>query len=140
MLKMFASRASAELNRKQAEELLRESEQRYRAFVEMNPDACWRVELEQPIDTSLPEEDQLEKVLQCGYLAECNQAAVERLGLERNQLIGAALPNAVLDMETARRSVQYLIRTGYRHSTLEVNPVDRHGKRHHFLPTVNTSG
>ena len=133
MLKMFASRASAELNRKQAEELLRESEQRYRAFVEMNPDACWRVEFEQPIDTTLPEEDQLEKVLQCGYLAECNEAAIERLGLQRNQLIGAALPNAVLDMETARRAVQYLIRTGYRHSTLEVNPVDRQGKRRHFL-------
>ena len=36
MLMMFAPRASAELNRKQAEDALRESEQRYRAFVQMN--------------------------------------------------------------------------------------------------------
>ena len=53
MLMMCAPRASAELNRKQAEERLRESEQRYRAFVQMNPDACWRIEFEEPIDTAL---------------------------------------------------------------------------------------
>jgi PAS domain S-box-containing protein len=133
MLKMFAPRASAELHRKQAEDLLRESEQRYRAFVEMNPDACWRVEFEQAIDTSLPEEEQVDEVLQRGYVAECNEAAVERLGLERDQLIGATPADVALEMETAHRSVQYLIRTGYRHSTLEVTPVDRQGKRRHFL-------
>jgi signal transduction histidine kinase len=133
MLKMFAPRASAELNRQRAEDLLRESEQRYRAFVEMNPDACWRIEFDEPIDTTLPEEEQLETVLQRGYVAECNEAAVERLELERDQLFGVALTDALLDVETARRCVQYLIRTGYRHSTLEVTPVDRKGRRRHFL-------
>ena len=54
---MFAPRASAELNRKHAEEALRESEQRYRAFVQMNPDACWRIEFDEPIDTALTEEE-----------------------------------------------------------------------------------
>jgi PAS domain S-box-containing protein len=133
VLKMFAPRASAELNRKQADDLLRESEQRYRAFVEMNPDACWRVEFDQPVDTALPEEEQLETVLQRGYLAECNEATVQRFGLKRDQLIGPALTDTVLDMETARTCVQYLIRSGYRHSTMEVTPVDHQGKRRHFL-------
>jgi hypothetical protein len=69
MLMMFASRAAAELSRKQAEDALRGNEQRYRAFVEMNPDACWRAEFDEPIDIGLPEEEQLERIFRkqlCG--------------------------------------------------------------------------
>jgi PAS domain S-box-containing protein len=134
MLMMFAPRAAAELNRKRAEDALRESEQRYRAFVQMNPDACWRIEFDEPIDTALPEEEQLAKVFQYGRVAECNDATVQRLGLERaDQLIGAAIIEAVLDPETARSMMLSLIRSEYRHSTMEATPVDRKGKRRHLL-------
>jgi signal transduction histidine kinase len=128
MLMMFAPRASAELNRKQAEDALRESEQRYRAFVQMNPDPCWRIELDEPVDTTLPEEEQLARVLQYSRVAECNDAA-EQLGVER----GATITEVVLDMETAHRDILSLIRSEYRYGTIEVTPVDHKGKRRHFL-------
>jgi signal transduction histidine kinase len=128
MLMMFAPRASAELNRKHAEEALRESEQRYRAFVQMNPDACWRIEFDEPIEIALPEEEQLTRVFQYGRVAECNDAA-RQLGLEE----GAATAEVVLDMQTARKIVLSLISSEYRYSTLEVTPLDREGKRRHFL-------
>jgi signal transduction histidine kinase len=128
MLMMFAPRASAELSRKQADDALRESEQRYRAFVQMNPDACWRVEFDEPIDTALPEEEQLAKVLQYNRVAECNDAA-RHFGLKP----GASITEDVLDVETARSIVLSLIRSEYRYSTMEVTPVDRNGKRRHFL-------
>jgi signal transduction histidine kinase len=103
----------------------------------MNPDACWRIEFDEPIDTALPEQEQLARVLQDGHVAECNDAMLQTLGLERaDQVIGAAVTEAVLDMETAHRCVQSLIRSEYRYSTIEVIPVDRKGKRRHFLHSL----
>jgi signal transduction histidine kinase len=123
---MFAPRASAELNRKRAEDALRESEQRYRTLIQMNPDACWRIEFDEPIDTTLAEEEQLARA-EHHRVAECNNAA-ERLGLKT----GAAI-TAVLDLETARSIMLSLIRSGYRYSTMEVTPMGRKGKLRHFL-------
>jgi signal transduction histidine kinase len=134
MLKLFAPRASAELSRKQAEDTLRESEQRYRNFVQMNPDACWRLEFDEPVDSALSEEEQLARILQYGYVAECNDALVQRLGLERpDQLIGAKITDVVLDGELIHNCIPPLIRSGYRHNTLEVTTVDRSGKHGYFL-------
>jgi signal transduction histidine kinase len=136
MLLMFASRAAAELSRKQAEDTLRENEQRYRAFVQMNPDACWRAEFDEPIDIGLPEEEQLERILRDSYVAECNDALAKRLGREgADQLIGATVADAVrdiLDTATIRLGLEHLIRSGYHHSTVEIAPVDSKGKRRHF--------
>lgn len=133
MLTMFAPRAAAELVRKQADDALRENEQRYRAFVEMNPDGCWRAEFDEPIDIGLPEEEQLERVLRDSYVAECNDALAVRLGRERaDQLIGATIADAVrdiLDPETLRLCIENLIRSGYRLSMVEIAPVDSKGKR-----------
>ena len=53
ILEMFASRVAAEMERRQEEELLRQSEQRYRAFVSLNANAMWRIEFDQPISIAL---------------------------------------------------------------------------------------
>jgi signal transduction histidine kinase len=133
-LKMFAPRASAELNRKREQDALQESEQRYRAFIELNPDGFWRVEFEEPIDTALPDDEQLERIERTGYVAECNDAFAQHLGLGRaDQLIGAAVTEAVLNLETSRSATRSLIRSGYRYTTVETSPVDRKGHRRYFL-------
>jgi PAS domain S-box-containing protein len=128
MLMMFAPRASAELSRKQTEQELRDSEQRYRAFVQMNPDGCWRTDLDEPIDTALPVEEQLMRILQYGHIAECNDAARQLLGLERGVSV-----SEVIDTETAQQVIQHLIHSGYRYSTIETTPLDHRGNRRHYL-------
>jgi signal transduction histidine kinase len=133
-LTMFAPRASAELNRKRELDALQESEQRYRAFIELNPDGFCRIEFEEPIDTALPEEEQLDRIERTGYVAECNDALARVVGLERaDQLMGAPASAAVLNLETARSGTRSLIRSGYRYSTVEEAPVDYEGHRRHFL-------
>jgi signal transduction histidine kinase len=134
MLRMFAPRAASELIRKRERDLLRESEQRYRAFIELNTDGLWRIEFEEPIDTALPEKEQVERMQSTGYVAECNDALAKSVGRERaEQLIGVALAETVLDPESADQSMLSLIRSGYRHTIIEATPVDHEGHRKHYL-------
>lgn len=135
MLTMFVPRVLAELKRKQEEDTLRESEQRYRAFVALNPDPMWRIEFNEPIATDLSADHQLESILHRGYLAECNDALARVLGRETaEQLIGARID--VLSSSfygTFRDATGSLVRSGYRFDTVETSPLDDDGKRRYFL-------
>ena len=126
ILEGFAARASAELERKQFEDDLRESEERYRAFITASPDAMWRIEFAVPIDLKAPEDAQIDSVYEHGYLAECNDATGIMFGNRRKTwwapdwLISCPVlirgrsrtfaPSFALDTRTISRSVE-LIRT-----------------------------
>jgi PAS domain S-box-containing protein len=90
VLDAFVARTAAELERKRDEDLRRQSEERYQAFVSANPDAMWRLELEQAVPLSLPEQEQVDLIYRFGYIAECNDAAARNAGLKNAQeLVGA---------------------------------------------------
>jgi PAS domain S-box-containing protein len=135
MLTMFVPRVLAELKRKLEEDTLRTNEQRYQAFVGLNPDPMWCIEFNEPIATDLAEDHQLESILQQGYLAECNDALARALGKERaEELIGAKVD--VLSpsfYKTFRDATGSLVRSRYRFDTVETSPVDGVGKRRYFL-------
>jgi two-component system, cell cycle sensor histidine kinase and response regulator CckA len=137
MLERFAPRAAAELHRKQAEATLRESEQRYQAFITQNADAMWRIEFETPISTSLSEDEQIENIYRCGYLAECNDALARLLGYEKaSQLIGTGFEELARHADPRlREDLRSAIRSGYRFDTVETKPVDKDGRARHLLRT-----
>jgi len=137
MLALFAPRAAAELSRKQADDALRESHERYRAFIELNADAMWRLEFEKPIATNLPEEEQVESILQYGYLAECNVALARLVGVEKpEQLIGGRFDSLPAGSSASyREATRSMVRSGYRFSTIETTPVDDAGNPRYMLRT-----
>jgi PAS domain S-box-containing protein len=77
-------------DRKRSQQALRTSEERYRSFVANSSEGIWRLEIEDPIDTSLAVDDQVDRLYRHGYLAECNDAVARMYGFERADDIAGA--------------------------------------------------
>src|SRR5215204_3715334 len=114
---------------------LRESEERYRSFIEQSSEGIWRFELEEPVPTDLAPEEQVECFYRHGYLAECNDAMARMYGYTRaEEIVGARLDELL--PSSIPENVEYLrafARSGYRLADAESQEVDRHGDTKSFL-------
>jgi PAS domain S-box-containing protein len=120
---------------RRAEQAVRKSEERYRAFIEQTAEAVWRVELEPPVSVNLPLEEQVRRFLACGYLAECNDAMARMYGFEAAaEILGARLPD-LLDPADSK-NIDFLgafVRSGYRLIEAETHERARDGSDRYFL-------
>ncbi len=107
--------------RKKAEEWLRESEERYRTFVENSSEGIWRIETLEPIPVDLPPARQLELLIERSYLAECNMPFARLCGYEHpRELIGSTLTHIFTNTRFEdRQTVEEFIRSGYRLTAFE---------------------
>ncbi|MFN7116209.1 MAG: PAS domain S-box protein [Saprospiraceae bacterium] len=121
--------------RQRAEEAIRNSEERYRAFVSQSSEAIWRFELEKPLDITLPIETLLEQCYQYGYLAECNDAMAQMYGFTKaDEIIGARLGDLLpADNEFNIAYLRAFVESGYRLTEAESQEVDRNGQPRFFL-------
>ncbi len=120
------------------ERRLRDSEERYRSFIEQSTEGIWRLELEEPVPTELRPDEQVERFYRHGYLAECNDAMARMYGYTRaEEIVGARLGD--LFPPSIRENVEYLkafARSGYRLTEIEFEEADRHGDTKHFLSNL----
>ena len=92
LLKIFATRAGTELERKNYEDALAHSEERFRTFVEHANEGVMWCKLEQPLSMDLTEDEQIEHLYKYTYVADCNDQAAKLFGFARAEdLIGARL-------------------------------------------------
>jgi len=114
---------------------LRESEARYKNFIEQSSEGIWRFELEKPLSPKISEDEQIEHAYKYAYLAECNKAMAEMYGLSSpKEMIGVRLGDLLIKEDPG--NIEYLrsfIRSGYRLSNAESHEKDKYGNVHFFL-------
>jgi PAS domain S-box-containing protein len=137
VLQTFARRAAAELERKRYCDTLRESEERYRAFIASSFDAMWRVELERPVPLGLPEEEQIERIFRDGYVAECNEAMVRIAGGgSPEEFVGMRFEELFSRSDVrVREELRLFVSSGCSAAVVQTMPLDKDGKRLYRLRT-----
>jgi len=123
---------------KLANNALRESEERYRAFVEQSSEGIFRMEYDPPVPCSLPVLDQIRLGHERGYVAECNDAMAKIFGFSSaKDLIGKPLTEfLVLQHPETRQFMERFICSGYRITDEESQEVDALGQRKIFRNTM----
>ena len=125
--------------RKNAEEKLKESDDRYRAFIANSSEGIWRYELDEPIPVTLPADEQIELLYRRGYLAECNEVFARSHGRASvDEILGERL-TVLLVRSDAEKIIEYsrlFVRSGYRLIGVETREVDIHGNTKYFLSNL----
>ena len=130
-----ANRCWESVQRARAVRSLRESEERYRAFIANSSEAIWRFELEQPIPANLPEEEQIERIFKYAYLAECNDAMARMYGYKTaDQIVGARIGDLLVRSDPRNiDQIRAFKRSGFNLTDVESREVDRDGNTKYFL-------
>src|SRR5258705_1507946 len=125
-------------DRKRALEALRTSEERYRSFVVNSSEGIWRLEVEKPIDISLPADAQIKLFRKHAYLAECNDAMARMYGHHRAEdMVGSRVTDFAPDASTANiSSMRSFINNGYRLLDIKADKVEPNGGRKSFSSNI----
>ncbi len=114
------------------------AEERYRLFVERSAEGIWRFEVDPPIPTDLPPEEQIPLMARHGVLAECNLAMARQYGRDDpRELIGAHITDLLDPAEPKNREfLLAFIAGGYQVVDAESHEFDKQHRRLVFLNTL----
>lgn len=117
---------------------LRESEERYRAFIQNSSEGIWRCELINPLDPSWDEDEQVARIYDWAYMAECNDAMARMYGLESSAaLVGMRLEDLFVRTDPKNEAfLRAFIRTDYRLRDAESHERAVDGTDRYFLNSL----
>ncbi len=121
---------------KQLEAALRKSQESYYSFISQSHEAIYCTEFDQPIDTTLPIEEQIDEIYRNAYMGECNQAMAAIYGLAaREDLIDRRMVDfhGGSDNPVNRATFRQFIQAGYRSQDCETQEITPQGERRFFL-------
>jgi PAS domain S-box-containing protein len=112
----------------EAAESIRKNEESYKAFITQSIEGIYRMELKEPVDTRLPVQEQLKKIYENSYLAECNLAMAKMYGFGSiDELIGKTyldFQEKQHDPVNTSRMIRF-IESGYRTDSEESREIDK---------------
>ncbi len=140
ILQVAADSIAAAIERQIKEDQLRESEARYRTLFEISSEGIYRFEFDQPIDLSLPVNEQVELIHQNFQIAEANMTHAEMYGKSHpDEMIGVRLMDVhVTDSVPNQLFVRALIDNDYRIRNAESEEVSLTGTPCFFINNVVT--
>jgi len=121
---------------KNAEDALRESDQRYRDFIRHSEEAVWRVEFAQPLPLDITPDQGFELFLRHAYVAECNEALARMWGFSSSaEIIGKPVRDFIRHDSEFPESFLSAARGGFVTRTVPVTVGNRAGQTRHLLRT-----
>jgi PAS domain S-box-containing protein len=121
-------------DRKATEQNLRQSEERYRAFIEQSTEGIYRAEARNPISTKIPVEQQVKAMFNELYTAECNDVMARMYGLDSAlDLIGRDIKDFLLPDDSGNlKMMRDFVSNNYRIVDAESHEVDSSGNEVYF--------
>ncbi len=138
VLSVLGDLLSTYFERQISEKALRDSEERYRTFVDTTSEAIWRIELEEGVDVGLLHDEQVRLVAEGGSLAECNSVMAALLGTASHErLEGKPMSRVMPHLEIG--VIHEFVRSGYRLLNHEyAASTDGQEVRHFVINAVGT--
>ncbi|NVN98939.1 MAG: EAL domain-containing protein [Geobacteraceae bacterium] len=112
-------------------EILKESEERYKAFISMSGDGIWRGELSPPVDINWSQEKQTECFVTGVRIVECNDALARIYGYDRAEDMIGLMTRNFYDLDQSqdvRESLEEFVQNGYALAEYETMQYDRDKK------------
>jgi PAS domain S-box-containing protein len=118
---------------RKAEKALRDSEERYRLFIQQSSEGIWRFEALTPIPVNAPEEEVMSMLVKHGYLAECNETIARLYGYEKaGEMTGKHLPELMSQDNYTSEFLRAFVRGGFKISNYELPHTDTTGQKRYF--------
>jgi len=118
--------------KKEAEEALHKSEERYKNFISQVSDAVYRIEFTLPIPVDMPVEDQIDCIYERSRLAECNPAFLKMYDIENeSEIMGKTIIDfyGTKDNPQNRYVTGQFIKSGYKTENNITEEIDSKGNR-----------
>ena len=122
--------------RKEAEKALKQSEERYRAFITQSTEGIYRMELERPVKITVSSKQQVKHLYKYCYIAECNDVMAAMYSCKKaSELSGIKLINLHGGSENPHNinRLTEFINSSYRILNKESQEQDKDGKIKYFV-------
>jgi signal transduction histidine kinase/sensor domain CHASE-containing protein/CheY-like chemotaxis protein len=136
-LSHLINRMLADLQR--VEEERRQDQERYRAYITHSTEGIWRCELQEPVSTSLPEDQQIKQLQQHLYFAECNDALARLHGFASGQQMQGLPVRDLFDLNQPKNLalMHRFLRSGYLALDAESIEIGNDGQGRYFLNSIS---